>query len=409
MSASRWFADDDFQYGLDLALGSVYRQAADVGEVLRTAERIPDGDADRWVDEWAATAAVAIGFAQDAQRDRRRTSALAHYRRAATYLATALYRAEHCSEPEQARELWRRQRACWDQIVDLTAPAGERLSIPYEDATLPGWFFRAPGAAVGEPRPVVIINNGSDAATSQMWVHGGAAASERGYHWMTFDGPGQQSTLAEQGMHFRPDWEAVLTPVLDHLLDRPDTDPDRVVVIGVSQGGYWVPRALAFEHRLAAAAVDPGVVDVSSSWLRPLPDAMRKQLREGERAAFDREMQMVSLFTPATAARLRFRGQPYGGNQESPFELYASIGDYRIDGEVSQITTPLLITDGQDEQFWPGQSRQLYDRLSCSKELISFGSADGSGGHCQPLAGATRDARIFDWLDRHLGPDLDYR
>ena len=32
-----------------------------------------------------------------------------------------------------------------------------------------------------------------------MWSHGGAAAAERGYHWMTFDGPGQQATLLERG------------------------------------------------------------------------------------------------------------------------------------------------------------------------------------------------------------------
>jgi hypothetical protein len=133
MNASRLFADDDFQYGLELALGSVYRQAADVGEVLRTAERITDGDADRWVDEWTQTALAALGSAVDAQDSGRRTSALAHYRRAATYFATALYRAEHASQPQRAPELWRRQRACWDQIVDLTTPAGERLSILYED------------------------------------------------------------------------------------------------------------------------------------------------------------------------------------------------------------------------------------------------------------------------------------
>ena len=59
----------------------------------------------------------------------------------------------------------------------------------------------------------MIMNNGSDGATSAMWGHGGAAASERGYHWMTFDGPGQQYALYEQGIPFRHDWEAVLTPV----------------------------------------------------------------------------------------------------------------------------------------------------------------------------------------------------
>ena len=53
------------------------------------------------------------------------------------------------------------------------------------------------------------MNNGSDGATSQMWVEGGAAAAARGYHWMTFDGPGQQAALYERRLFFRPDWEAV--------------------------------------------------------------------------------------------------------------------------------------------------------------------------------------------------------
>lgn len=66
------------------------------------------------------------------------------------------------------------------------------------------------------------------------------------------------------------------------------------------------------------------------------------------------------------------------------------------------ITTPLLITDPDDEQFWPSQSQQLYDRLSCAKKLIAFRSADGAGSHCEPLAAATRDARILDWLERYL-------
>jgi len=405
MNASRLFSDEECQYGLELALGSAYRQAADLGEVLRTAERIADGDADRWVDEWAETAGLALASAQDAQQRGRRVSALAHYRRAATYFATALYRVEHCTEPRRGRELWRRQRACWEQIVDLSNPPGERLSIAYEDTTLSGWFFPAPDATPDEQRPLVIINNGSDGATSQMWVHAGAAASERGYHWMTFDGPGQQSALIDQGLHFRPDWETVLTPVLDHVLDRCDVDSDRVAVIGISQAGYWIPRALAFEHRAAAAAVDPGVVDVSSSWLEPLPEPLREQLRAGDRDAFDRELHLASLLSPQTAATLRFRSAPYGPPGSSPFDLYTTVGEYKLNSETSNITTPLLITDPDDEQFWPGQSQQLYNRLNGIKRLVRFERDAGANRHCEPLAGATRDARIFDWLDHYLAPE----
>jgi hypothetical protein len=399
-----FFTDDDFQFGVEEALGSTYRQAADVGEVLATIGRISDADADSWVAEWTATAGAAWAAGEEADAAERPTSALAHYRRAATYYATALYRIAHatCLEPEWEFEIWRRQRECWDRTVDRLPVPGERISIPYEHTVLPAYFFRAPDSRAGERRPLVIINNGSDGATSQTWVHGGAAASERGYHWLTFDGPGQQATLYEQSIPFRPDWEAVLSPVFDTILRRPDVDPDRIAVIGVSQAGYWIPRALAFEHRPRAAVIDPGVIDVSTSWLDSLPAVMRSQLKHGEQTAFDREMRLAELFSPATAATLRFRGKPYGLNGDSRFELFENVSAYHLGEEIQQITTPLLITDPEDEQFWPGQSQQLYDRLPGPKQLIRFTSAEGANRHCEPLARAVRDARVFDWLEEHL-------
>lgn len=54
---------------------------------------------------------------------------------------------------------------------------------------------------------------------------------------MAFGGPGQQTALFEQRIAFRADWEAVLTPVVDAMLHRPDVDRDRVAVIGISQTG----------------------------------------------------------------------------------------------------------------------------------------------------------------------------
>jgi len=398
----RMFKDDDSQFALELALGATYHQAADVGEVLSTAGRIEDGDPDGWVREWLATADRCREAGRDARTRGRRVSATAYYRRAATYYSTGLCRITASYASACELEIWRCQRECWDHVVDLQPVPGERLRIPYEGATLPGYFFPAPDARPGEPRPLVVVNNGSDGATSQMWVEGGAAASARGYHWMTFDGPGQQAAFYEQGIPFRHDWEAVLTPVLDALFVRPDVDPKHVAVIGVSQAGYWVPRALAFEHRPAAAVVDPGVTDILASWTRPLPEVMRNQLRDGKRTAFDREMHLVETLSPATAATLTFRGRPYGVPGDSRFDLYTTVSRYRLDGEEGQITTPLLITNPEDEQFWPGQSRELHDRLSGDRKLVSFTAGEGAGRHCEPTARALRDTRIFDWLEAHL-------
>jgi hypothetical protein len=394
------FGHDDFQFGLEIALGASQRGAADVGEVLVTAARIKDGDTDAWVREWTATADAVETAGRTAAAAGRRVTALACLRRAATYLASALDQIDASHEHDGKLALWRRQRACWEEVVDLSG--GERMAIPYEGTTMPGFFFRAPDAAPGEPRPLVVLNNGSDGATSHMWVQGGAAASERGYHWMTFDGPGQQALLFEHGVPFRPDWEAVLGPVLDATVARADVDAGRVAVIGVSQAGFWVPRALAYEHRFAAAVADPGVVDVSTSWLDPLPKSLRKELEEGKQEQFDRNMRIGEKLSRSTTALLTFRGEPYGLHDDSRFALYAEVMRYRLGDEAARIDTPLLITEPEGEQFWPGQSQQLYDLLPGPKELVRFTAAEGAGRHCEPLAPALRDGRVFDWLDRYL-------
>jgi hypothetical protein len=174
-------------------------------------------------------------------------------------------------------------------VVDLSPVAGQRMAIPHGNATLPGFFFRAPDARPGEPRPVLVINNGLASPTSHTWAHGGAAAAAHGYHWATLDGPGQQAALYELGLPCRFDWEAVLTPVLDTLVTRSDVDPNRIAAIGIGQGAYLLTRALCFEHRLAAAVADPGIIDLAVPWLDRLSPPLRRHLEAGDRAAFDRE------------------------------------------------------------------------------------------------------------------------
>ena len=79
-----------------------------------------------------------------------------------------------------------------------------------------------------------------------LWPGLGAPALGRGYNALVFDGPGQQSMLFERHVSFRPDWEHVITPIVDFLLQRPEVDANRLALYGISQAGYWVPRALAF-------------------------------------------------------------------------------------------------------------------------------------------------------------------
>jgi pimeloyl-ACP methyl ester carboxylesterase len=163
------------------------------------------------------------------------------------------------------------------------------------------------------------MNNGSDGTLTDMWVMGAAAGLRRGYNVLIFDGPGQGEALWRQNLYFRPDWEKVLTPVVDWLLARDDVDPAQLVLIGVSQGGYWVPRALAFEKRFAAAVADPGVMDVATSWTSQMPPNTMDGLLEGteaERAKVAEEINGYIAEGMAQSIDLRWtvtmRMKPYG-------------------------------------------------------------------------------------------------
>jgi hypothetical protein len=382
------FEDAGFRLGLRSALASCRQGTADLVDVVATAGRLADGDADSWLDEWMATSGSAWAQARAAERLEDRAGALARYRRAATYYALALRQVLHSSEPERQLDIWRRQRACWEHVVDLSPVAGERLAIPYADATLPGFFFRAPDARPGEPRPVVLVNNGLASPTSHTWAHAGGTAAAHGYHWMTFDGPGQQAPLFELGITCRPDWEAVLTPVLDTLIARADVDPERIAAIGIDHGAYLLTRALCFEHRLAAAVADPGIVDLAVPWLELLSTPLRRQLAVGDRTTFDREMHIAEMFSPALSATLQFYGQAFRSDRRSRFDLFRTILAYRLGEELKGITTPLLVTD-RGEEWWPGQPHQLRARLS---------GCDYVGGVASPRRGV----RVFGWLRERL-------
>ena len=84
------------------------------------------------------------------------------------------------------------------------------------------------------------------------------AASRRGYHSLLFDGPGQGAMLYESTIPLRPDWEAVVSAVVDFALTLREVHPEKLVVSGWSLGGYLAPRAASGEHRLAARIADPG-------------------------------------------------------------------------------------------------------------------------------------------------------
>lgn len=339
-------------------------------------------------------------------RVRREAAASTHWRgralaelRASNYLSLAQAHADGVEDEEGLFErLYEEHRAAWDAFVEWWQPQIQPFEIPYDDTTLDAWLFRAEESE--EPRRTLVFNNGSDGPVTAAWVQGIAEALARGWNAVTFDGPGQNSTLVRKQLYFRPDWEAVMTPVVDALVARPEVDELRLALLGVSQAGYWIPRSLAFEHRFRAAVADPGVVDVSEAMTAHIGH-LRTALDAGHREKFDRDMAWGSRFSRSMRYTFAFRFRPYG--LESPFDVYRRAQEFRLtDDLINDISTPLLITDPDDEEFWPGQPRELYDRLPGDKDIVHFTAEEGASFHCEPVGNAVRSQRIFDWLEEKV-------
>jgi hypothetical protein len=394
-NASQFFQDPDFNYPFLMMLGAAYYGAADIGAALAIANEITDGDAATAFRAFTSAGDRLRAIADRAKVGGHRTSAREAYLQASNYYFAATYFVDRMGAAERFVPTWKLHRAAWDEAVALFDGAVERVQIPYEGTTLPGYFFKSDGSP--SPHPLLIMVNGSDGSILDMWTFGGAAAVARGYHCLAFDGPGQGSALWLQHLYFRPDFEKVITPVVDFVLRRTDVDPRRIALQGVSQGGYWVPRAVAFEHRIAAAVADPGVWDVSTSWTAHLPKEVLALLRSGQKAQFDG---LMASATTTEKATLSFRMRPYGFS--SPYDAFKAAEQYGLAAVVDRIRCPVLITDPQGEQFWPGQSRQLYDALRGPKTLVRFTAAEGGDLHCEPKATGLRAQRIFDWLDTAL-------
>jgi hypothetical protein len=360
------FADADFDYEARIALGAAATGIGDVGLVLATLDLITDGDPQTWFDAWTERAADLAGRGDAALKRGHPQTASWAFLAAAEYYAKALVFVDGLADQSVLMPTFRAGRGCWEKVVDASQGCFVRLEVPYEATTLPGYLLRPDDT--GAARPTLVMVNGSDASLPGLLGKGGSEALRRGWNVFVFDGPGQQSMLFERDVPFRYDWEAVLTPVIDALVERPDVDPSALTGYGTSQGGYWITRAVAFEHRMVAAVADPGVVHVSLGWTVHATSA----LRDVPNAATD------------------------------AFDLFTEVRKYQVQNVAGQITTPMLILDPDHEQFFPGQSRQLYDLLPGEKAIIEFAQAEGANFHGQPTGRRLADAQLLDWLAEHL-------
>ena len=408
------FTDSTLTFQCLFAIGATSSGAAEYGEVATAVAAIREAGETypAYYAQFMALGRQVRATAKEAEKKGHRVTARLAYLRAANYFGQALYFVLATDRPTRAHEsqVYNAMTRCWWSAGRLMDPPMLRVGLPWRgpNGPMPGWFLRP--SADGKPRPTVIVNNGSDAQSIDLWTAGGLAAVERGWNALIFEGPGQGGMLFDRNQHFVPDWERVVTPIVSWLRRRPDVDRDRIVLTGSSFGGELVPRAAAFEPRLAAISMDPGVVDAASTWTDQLPPFMMNLFREGKKAQLNAVWDdYVKSAPPQTQFNIAKRLEIYPGR--TFYDKLGQIVQYTNESVVDRIRVPALVINNEIEQFFPGQPRDLYRLLDNSprRKFRTFTVAEGAQYHCEPMAPQVRNGVVMDFLEdvtatRHRTP-----
>jgi hypothetical protein len=373
-------------------LAGAYGEGGAFGELYSTARRVVDRDVESWTVEWTGTAERVEAIAHNCLSGGHVVSAREAFLRASLYWRTGLFYLES-KDPRQLA-MYHRHRSCFRQAAALFDPKIEPVSIPYENGkTLPGYFMRA--SATGGPRPTLMILGGGDTTCEELYdFGGGAAAVRRGYNAFLWEGPGQVGAYAlDPSLTYRPDWEVPTRYAVDYVLSRDDVDPKRLALSGHSMGGYFAPRAVAFEKRITAVianSLTPEFKPVLIAGLGLDPNAPYGDHTEDK----------IDLSEPMKKYMATNFWQRLGVADASLPALLDELGRYSLAGLEGKITCPLLNFAGEGEgPLMNGLGHDFYEKLTSPKTERLVRLIEGGEAHCQMNNPSLKHQIEFDWLD----------
>ncbi|GGF18076.1 alpha/beta hydrolase family protein [Subtercola lobariae] len=396
---ARLMKDDLFEAQLVRALGYAPYGGADFGECAAIASRIHGTDLDAWHDQWSATAAKLHDRAQMSLAAGDRISARSAYFRASNYFRTAGLFTMGAPLDSRLVEAHAREVENFRAGAALLDIPPQIVEIPYENGSLPGYFFRA--AQDAALRPTLILVNGYDGTAEELYFTNGAAALQRGYNVLAFDGPGQGAMLIDRGVVFRPDWEAVVTPVVNFALELAGVHPHRLVLMGLSFGGYLAPRAASVEHRLAACVSDCGPYDLFDASASRLPGVLAKQLPDGNPALLRLLGTVLAGVMKKPTAGWALRRNLMVHGLTDPLEYFRMAPEYSLKGREGLIACSTFVCSAEGDDLSVNAPR-LFEALDCPKKYVQFMAADGAGAHCESGARTLFHQEVFAWLDSVL-------
>ncbi len=305
---------------------------ADFEEVTSTLERWED-----WCEAWSARARMHEDLGRKSLQDGYRLTAGEHLVRAAIYYHFAKF--VFVQDPQQMRA------------------AHMNVAIPFEGKTLYG-VLRGKG-------PVVVMAPGLDSTKEELHAYEDSFLN-RGMVTLAIDGPGQGE--AEYEIPICGDYERAASAVVDWIEERNDLDAERIAIWGVSLGGYYAPRAAAYEKRFKACIALSGPFDWAQIW-DGLPELTRSTFRLRSHSADENEAKR-------NAAKLTLKDA------------------------AKNITCPIFIVAGRQDRLVPASHAEMLAKAVSGPVELLMVEDGGHNANNRPYRYRSRSA---DWLAERFG------
>ena len=362
------------------AIGASIGGGGEIGEVYKVCAALKgrSGDNAAWFAEWNKMGEKVALLADQAREKGYLQTASAAYMRAAFYIQMGeRLRQPRTAETQKAYaksvELFKKG------LPDVSFLSVEAVEVPFEGGkSLPAYFVKREGRP--DVRwPTVVFFDGLD-VTKEIQYFRVPDLAKRGMACLIIDGPGNGESIRFRGMPARHDSEVAGGAAIDYLEKRGDVDKDRIAVMGVSLGGYFAPRAAAFEKRFKACVAWGAQYDYHAVWKSRVEKAFKTALSvPGEHITW---FLGVSTMDEALKKLEPFTLKGVGEKIECPFLLTHGEADAQISTEIAR--------------------RQFAEVGSKDKTFKIFTREEGGAEHCQGDNLTIGIAYIADWLSDRL-------
>jgi pimeloyl-ACP methyl ester carboxylesterase len=375
-----------WSHGLLIGLNMAPWGGAEIGEINRIGLRLKScvGDDDAWFREWAREARTVEDRGRDLIAGGRGKSGAQYLQRATAYYHVG----ERFLQPKSAEgfSAYKRGVECLRDAANyIKRPRLEHVEIPYDDGSLPAIYVHAEAANRGGKVPAMVFFDGLDVTKEIQYLKGVADLAARGIACLIVDGPGNGESIRFRNFYLRPDTEHYATPAFDYLASRAEVDQKRIGVMAISLGGYYAPRAAAFDQRFACCLAWGAQWDYQKIWL-------------------DRFERLARADTPSLSVASQHI--LWVLNASSQDDAIRRLAPFKLDGVVQKINCPFLMLHGEgDEQIPLGEAQKCFDAVGSKiKTFKLFTRDEGGYHHCQIDNQSICSAYMWDWLEQVLEP-----